>query len=52
MYEHSYYIGNGYCEDETNNADCSFDGGDYCGGNVNTYYCTEWICYEKIILVC
>ena len=23
-------IGNGYCDDETNVADCNFDGGDCC----------------------
>ena len=45
MYEHPYYIGNGYCEDETNNEGCSYDNGDCCGSNVNTQYCTQCICY-------
>ena len=40
------WIGDGYCDDVTNNADCHFDGGDCCGVNVNTSYCTECICYE------
>ena len=33
------YIGDGYCDDENNNAGCNFDGGDCCGVNVNTQYC-------------
>ena len=40
-----YYIGDAYCDDENNNDDCNFDGGDCCGPNVNTQYCTECICY-------
>ena len=41
------WIGDGYCDDETNNASCHFDGGDCCGVNVNTQYCNECmlICY-------
>ena len=39
-FEHSYYIGDGYCDDGANNLDCNFDGGDCCGPNVITYYCT------------
>ena len=34
------WIGDGYCDDGTNNLDCNFDGGDCCGPNVKTYYCT------------
>ena len=40
------YIGDGYCDDENNNDDCNFDGGDCCGPNVNTQYCTQCICNE------
>ena len=40
-----YYIGDGWCDDENNNESCGFDGGDCCGPNVNTQYCTECICY-------
>ena len=36
-------IGNGYCNDETNNGNCNFDGGDCCV-NVNTDYCSECSC--------
>ena len=39
------WIGDGYCDDETNNAGCHFDGGDCCGVNVITQYCNECICY-------
>ena len=45
MYEHPYTIGDGVCNDETNNEGCSYDGGDCCGSNVITQYCTECICY-------
>ena len=48
MYEHPYYIGDGNCDDETNNEGCSYDGGDCCGSNVNTQDCTECICYADI----
>ena len=40
------WIGDGYCDDETNNDGCNFDGGDCCGSNVNTEYCTECQCHE------
>ena len=46
MHEHPYIIGDGGCDDETNNEGCSYDGGDCCGSNVNTQYCTECICFE------
>ena len=40
------YIGDGYCDDENNNAGCHFDGGDCCGANVNTQYCNLCTCYQ------
>ena len=40
------WIADRYCDDINNNIDCSYDGGDCCGLNVNTQYCTECICYE------
>ena len=40
------YIGDGYCDDENNNAGCIFDGGDCCGNNINTQYCNECICHQ------
>ena len=26
----SWFVGDGFCDDETNNEDCNFDGGDCC----------------------
>ena len=48
MSEHPYLIGNGNCDDDTNNEGCSYDGGDCCGLNVDTEYCTECICYADL----
>ena len=39
--------GDGYCDDVNNNEACFFDGGDCCGSNVNTQYCTECQCLEN-----
>ena len=36
-------IGNDYCNDETNNEDCNYDGGDCCV-NINTENCLECQC--------
>ena len=44
---HSNLISNGYCNDETNNAECLYDGGDCCFSNVNKDHCTECICHFK-----
>ena len=41
------WIGDGYCDDINNNLDCTYDGGDCCGSNVNTQYCTECQCLEN-----
>ena len=38
-------VGDGYCNDETNNPDCSFDGGDCCGPCINTEFCSECQCH-------
>ena len=40
------YIGDGYCDDGNNNADCGYDGGDCCGFRINTDYCFECLCLE------
>ena len=37
-------VGDGFCNDETNNAGCLFDGGDCCGSCFNKEYCTECQC--------
>ena len=40
------WISDAYCDDINNNVGCNFDGGDCCGSNVNTQYCTECLCLE------
>ena len=40
------YYGDDYCDDVNNNEACFFDGGDCCGSNVNTEYCSECLCLE------
>ena len=37
-------IGNGFCNDETNNPDCNYDGGDCCVVNTNTDSCSDCSC--------
>ena len=41
--------GDGYCDDNNNNEGCEFDGGDCCGPNVNTQYCTKCECLEEVV---
>ena len=42
----SNWIGDLICDDVNNNEACSFDGGDCCGPNVNTDWCTACLCLE------
>ena len=37
---------NGVCNDEANNAECNYDGGDCCLACINTEDCTECVCHE------
>ena len=37
-------VGDGFCNDETNNPDCNYDGGDCCGSCVVTEHCWECQC--------
>ena len=39
-------VGDGICHDESNNADCKFDGGDCCLINKNTEHCMECNCFH------
>ena len=41
-----YWIGDAHCDDINNNVECNFDGGDCCGANVNTDYCSVCLCLE------
>jgi hypothetical protein len=38
-------VSNGFCNDETNNAYCKYDGGDCCVVNANTYSCSDCVCH-------
>ena len=40
------WVGDGYCDDTTNNMVCNYDGGDCCGSNINTQYCSECQCLD------
>ena len=39
-------MGDGYCDDTNNNIECDYDGGDCCGDNVNTNYCSVCKCLD------
>ena len=38
-------VGNGFCNNETNNEDCNYDGGDCCTMNANIISCSECVCH-------
>ena len=38
-------VGNGFCNDETNNPDCNYDGGDCCAVYSNINSCSECACH-------
>ena len=40
------WIGDYYCDDNNNFESCDWDGGDCCGVNVNTEYCTVCVCLD------
>ena len=42
-------IGNEVCNDETNNEDCNYDGGDCCESCVAMEECTECACIKEIV---
>ena len=37
-------VGDGFCNDETNNPECNYDGGDCCGSCVLTKHCIYCQC--------
>ena len=43
------WIGDGWCDDETNNEVCEWDGGDCCGDNVNNLFCNVCRCNYSFI---
>ena len=40
-------VGNGLCNDETNIAECGYDGGDCCGYIIRSEHCNECICFHQ-----
>ena len=38
------WVGDRYCDDDTNTIECNFDGGDCCGPDVKTELCTDCQC--------
>jgi len=38
--------GDNWCDDENNTPECNYDGGDCCGCNVRTQYCSECECKD------
>ena len=47
----SNYVADGFCDDDTNNQLCNFDGGDCCGPYVIFDFCIECICKEDVSTV-
>ena len=39
------------CNDETNNIDCNFDGGDCCSNCTNTDNCSDCVCHAESPIV-
>ena len=39
-----HFLADGFCDDENNNVECYFDGGDCCF-DVYTYFCDDCHCY-------
>ena len=44
-----HWSGDSWCDDETNNAGCGFDGGDCCGPDVKTSQCSDCECLGENI---
>ena len=44
-----HWIGDGWCDDETNNEACQFDGGDCCENDQYYWddYCVDCHCFEE-----
>ena len=41
------WVGDGYCDDQTNINECNYDGGDCCLNVVNMDFCSLCLCYEN-----
>ena len=42
-------IGDGYCDDMMNNAECNYDGGDCCGYSIQLGNCSECACLNPTV---
>ena len=40
------HLADGHCDDISNTEICNWDGGDCCGCNVNTQYCSDCQCLD------
>ena len=40
------WVGDEFCDDFTNNPECTYDGGDCCRPDVDTKYCQECQCFN------
>ena len=45
---HGEVVRNGYCNDQANNTECIYDGGNCCGPCINAKYCIECECLGNI----
>ena len=45
-----WLAGDGYCQDDTNNFDCNYDGGDCCLLNPSTDQCSQCLCHTNGII--
>ena len=43
------WINDGFCDDENNNEACEWDGGDCCGSDVDTLFCTQCECHKPTL---
>ena len=41
------WLENGFCNNDTNIAECYCDGGDCCGYCINSEHCTECTCFHQ-----
>ena len=46
------FVGDNECDDENNYESCDWDGGDCCGKNVNTTYCSACECLDPKAPIC
>ena len=46
------YYGDGFCDDENNNLECNWDGGDCCGDNIDTQFCSICDCLNGNVKLC